>query len=107
MIRNMVPVPQAATRCLRNRAASRRIASPAILMLRFLIRKLSVVFVAAALAAGASAANAPKPASVARFAAAEAAVEQAVADGQIPGAVLLVGHDGEVVFRKAFGARMV
>src|ERR1700728_2408233 len=32
-------------------------------------------------------------------------MEQAVADGQIPGGVLLVGHDGRVIYRKAFGNR--
>jgi uncharacterized protein YbbC (DUF1343 family)/CubicO group peptidase (beta-lactamase class C family) len=32
-------------------------------------------------------------------------IEQAVKDGLIPGAVLLVGHDGKVVYRKAYGDR--
>jgi CubicO group peptidase (beta-lactamase class C family) len=32
-------------------------------------------------------------------------VEQAIRDGQIPGAVVLIGHDGQVVYRKAFGNR--
>ena len=32
-------------------------------------------------------------------------IEQAVKDGLIPGAVLLVGHDGKVVYRKAYGER--
>ena len=31
--------------------------------------------------------------------------DQAVAERQIPGAVVLVGHDGKVVFRKAYGDR--
>ena len=35
----------------------------------------------------------------------DAVIEQAVADGNIPGAVLLVGHDGKVVYRKAYGER--
>ena len=30
-------------------------------------------------------------------------IEQAVADGNIPGAVLVVGHNGAVVYRKAYG----
>ncbi len=32
-------------------------------------------------------------------------IERAVKDGLIPGAVLLVGHDGQVVYRKAYGER--
>ena len=32
-------------------------------------------------------------------------IQQAVADGNIPGAVLVVGHDGAVVYRKAYGSR--
>jgi uncharacterized protein YbbC (DUF1343 family)/CubicO group peptidase (beta-lactamase class C family) len=32
-------------------------------------------------------------------------VAQAVKDGNIPGAVVLIGHDGKVVYRKAFGMR--
>ena len=34
-------------------------------------------------------------------------MEKAVADGDIPGGVLLVGHHGRVVYRKAFGSRSV
>jgi uncharacterized protein YbbC (DUF1343 family)/CubicO group peptidase (beta-lactamase class C family) len=32
-------------------------------------------------------------------------VQEAIRDEQIPGAVVLVGHDGQVVYRKAFGER--
>ncbi len=32
-------------------------------------------------------------------------IEKAIKDGLIPGAVLLVGHDGKVVYRKAYGER--
>jgi len=32
-------------------------------------------------------------------------IQQAIADGNIPGAVWLVGHDGKVVYRKAYGDR--
>ncbi len=31
-------------------------------------------------------------------------VEAAVRDGLIPGAVLIVGHDGKIVHRKAYGS---
>src|SRR5438046_5617493 len=43
--------------------------------------------------------------SDARFAAVDDICQQAIAAGQIPGAVVLVGHKGEVVYRKAFGSR--
>lgn len=35
----------------------------------------------------------------------DAIVENAVAKGHIPGAVVLVGHNGKVIYRKAFGSR--
>ena len=35
----------------------------------------------------------------------DAAVDQAIRDGLIPGAVLAVGHQGRIVHRKAYGAR--
>jgi CubicO group peptidase (beta-lactamase class C family) len=39
------------------------------------------------------------------FAPIDAAINKAVQDGQIPGAVLLIGHKGKVVYRKAYGQR--
>jgi uncharacterized protein YbbC (DUF1343 family)/CubicO group peptidase (beta-lactamase class C family) len=38
-------------------------------------------------------------------AALDAATEQAIRDGLIPGAVILIGHDGKIVYRKSYGAR--
>jgi len=35
----------------------------------------------------------------------DAVIQQAISDGTIPGAVLIVGHDGQVIYRKAYGAR--
>jgi len=35
----------------------------------------------------------------------DAVIEQAIRDGNIPGAVLLVGHNGQVIYRKAYGSR--
>jgi uncharacterized protein YbbC (DUF1343 family)/CubicO group peptidase (beta-lactamase class C family) len=32
-------------------------------------------------------------------------VEEAIRDEQVPGAVVLVGHDGQIIYRKAFGER--
>ncbi|MGA9672645.1 MAG: serine hydrolase, partial [Terracidiphilus sp.] len=39
------------------------------------------------------------------FAAIDMIMQEAVADGKIPGGVVLVGHNGRVVYRKAFGSR--
>ena len=52
-------------------------------------------------------ASKPKPSSTAdeRLSALDRIFNQAVAERQIPGAVVLVGHDGKVVFRKAYGYR--
>src|SRR5512147_24264 len=49
----------------------------------------------------------PKPSVTTdeRFSALDAIFDQAVAQHQIPGAVVLVGHDDKVVFRKAYGHR--
>ena len=41
------------------------------------------------------------------FPAVEAAVNASITRGDIPGAVVLVGHDGKVVYRRAFGSRSV
>ena len=35
----------------------------------------------------------------------DAIIQQAIAEGDIPGAVLVVGHDGKVIYRKAYGER--
>lgn len=40
-----------------------------------------------------------------RFTAVDAIFEKAVSTGQIPGAVVLVGYKGEIVYRRAFGFR--
>ena len=45
------------------------------------------------------------PRALDRFAPLDAVVERAVARGEIPGAVFVIGHDGKVVHRKAFGWR--
>src|SRR5689334_928398 len=38
-------------------------------------------------------------------AALDATVNQAIEEGRIPGAVLIVGHNGEIVHRQAYGKR--
>ena len=40
-----------------------------------------------------------------RFAPVDAVVKNAILQGHTPGAVVIVGHDGKVVYRKAFGSR--
>jgi uncharacterized protein YbbC (DUF1343 family)/CubicO group peptidase (beta-lactamase class C family) len=44
-------------------------------------------------------------ASISRLAVVDSIVQRAIVDGQIPGAVVLIGHHGQVVYRKAFGRR--
>jgi uncharacterized protein YbbC (DUF1343 family)/CubicO group peptidase (beta-lactamase class C family) len=48
---------------------------------------------------------APSDASPVRLGAVDSIIEQAIADKNIPGAVLIVGHNGKVVYRKAYGNR--
>jgi uncharacterized protein YbbC (DUF1343 family)/CubicO group peptidase (beta-lactamase class C family) len=49
--------------------------------------------------------DAKRPTVALHLAAVDAVIEQAIHDGNIPGAVLIVGHNGQVMFRKAYGAR--
>ena len=42
-----------------------------------------------------------------RFALLDTAVKSAIADGQLPGAVVLVSHRGETIYQKAFGQRAI
>jgi uncharacterized protein YbbC (DUF1343 family)/CubicO group peptidase (beta-lactamase class C family) len=52
-----------------------------------------------------SADSTPAAQTAARFADLDALVQDAVDRGRMPGAVLVVGHNGKVVYRKAFGTR--
>jgi uncharacterized protein YbbC (DUF1343 family)/CubicO group peptidase (beta-lactamase class C family) len=60
-------------------------------------------------APGAQSANvqpAAKPAvDATRLNVIDSVIEQAISDGQIPGAVAIIGHRGSIVYRKAFGSR--
>ncbi|MCU1300175.1 MAG: hypothetical protein JWQ87_459 [Candidatus Sulfotelmatobacter sp.] len=49
--------------------------------------------------------KAAPPTSAPHFGAVDAVIKEAIQDGTIPGAVLVVGHDGRVIYRKAYGAR--
>jgi uncharacterized protein YbbC (DUF1343 family) len=50
-------------------------------------------------------AQGPQPDNDGRFQVVDAIIEKAVAEGNIPGAVLLIGHNGKVIHRRAFGSR--
>ncbi len=70
----------------------------------------STLLAAAAVAAhgsesSAAAAAASADAPAVRLGAVDSIIQQAIANGDIPGAVLIVGHDGKVVYRKAYGQR--
>jgi uncharacterized protein YbbC (DUF1343 family)/CubicO group peptidase (beta-lactamase class C family) len=62
-----------------------------------------IVLAVALTVAAATDANRPTPA--AHLGAVDAVIEQAIHEEQIPGAVLLVGHNGRVIYRKAYGSR--
>ena len=47
----------------------------------------------------------PPSTSPVRLGNVDAIINQAIADGNIPGAVLVVGHNGAIVYRKAYGER--
>ena len=49
--------------------------------------------------------KAAPPTAAPHFVAVDAVINAAIQDGTIPGAVLVVGHDGRVIYRKAYGAR--
>ena len=68
-------------------------------------RPIRALFVLALLVVPTSAAKAAKAGSYARLAVIDTIIKQAIDSGQIPGAVVLVGHRGRVVYRKAFGYR--
>ncbi len=57
------------------------------------------VLVTALFLAGATAAIAQEYANV------DAQIDNAIQTGLIPGAVLVIGHDGQVIYRKAYGSR--
>lgn len=86
---------------------SNRSAESAIMM-RFLCLVLCIVIVCPsvilAMADGAGAASSSKAEPV-RLNNVDAIIQQAITDGNIPGAVLIVGHDGKVIYRKAYGER--
>jgi uncharacterized protein YbbC (DUF1343 family)/CubicO group peptidase (beta-lactamase class C family) len=55
--------------------------------------------------AWAGAAPAAADAATTRLSVIDPIIEQAIRENQVPGAVVVVGHDGQVVYRKAYGSR--
>jgi uncharacterized protein YbbC (DUF1343 family)/CubicO group peptidase (beta-lactamase class C family) len=53
----------------------------------------------------ASSSSSSSTSSTARFKVVDAVINAAILDQTIPGAVLVVGHDGRVIYRKAYGDR--
>ena len=68
-----------------------------------ILRYVLILLIVAVSAAGSPAQTASPRSSA--FAAVDQIMNSAVARGTIPGGVVLVGHDGQVVYRKAFGMR--
>jgi len=66
---------------------------------------LLIFSVSAAAAQTAAPHNSAPPKAVVQLGAVDAIIDQAIADRNIPGAVLVVGHNGKVVYRKAYGSR--
>jgi uncharacterized protein YbbC (DUF1343 family)/CubicO group peptidase (beta-lactamase class C family) len=50
-------------------------------------------------------ADAKRPVAAVRLGAVDAIIQQAIHERQIPGAVLVVGHNGQVIYRRAYGDR--
>src|SRR5580658_8576573 len=68
--------------------------------------KLALLWPAAIAQGGAKpSSQAPPPTPASGFANIDAIMDKAVAEGNIPGGVVLVGHNGAVIYRKAFGMR--
>ena len=61
--------------------------------------------VTVALRCGGESAAASAPKTDVHLGQVDSIINQAIADGNIPGAVLFVGHNGKVVYRKAYGNR--
>ncbi|MGA7558600.1 MAG: serine hydrolase [Terriglobales bacterium] len=66
------------------------------------MRHLPILLLAALLLSAAAFSQTPL---ASRLAVLDPTVNEAIAQQQIPGAVLIIGHDGQVVYRKAYGSR--
>ncbi len=84
-----------------------RLSTHGVSSLRFsLVLALLVSLMSARLSADVQTSDTSKPAKPdVQLGNVDAIINQTVAEGNIPGAVLVVGHNGKVVYRKAYGNR--
>jgi len=69
------------------------------------IRFLAVLCLILAHTFAAHATDKKRPVAIVRLGTVDVVINQAIEKGEIPGAVLLIGHNGQVVYRKAYGSR--
>ncbi len=73
---------------------------------RFIVRAVCLLLIStSSIATVSSAAPAKTVAAVSRLSVLDGIIKEAIQQKDIPGAVVLVGHDGRVAYRKAFGYR--
>src|SRR5579863_4967005 len=72
-------------------------------MINLSSRLLTTAFLLGALLP--SAVAAPNTAPPTSLGVVDTIVQESIRDEQIPGAVVLIGHDGQVIYQKAFGER--
>jgi len=65
---------------------------------------MALVFAISDISVGATA-DVKRPMAAVHLTTVDAVIQQAIHEGQIPGAVLLVGNNGHVIYRKAYGSR--
>ena len=65
---------------------------------------MALVFAVSDISVGATA-DAKRAMAAVHLTTVDAVIQQAIHEGQIPGAVLLVGNNGHVIYRKAYGSR--
>ena len=77
-----------------------------VVLVSSIVVSLMAEEVAVPFASGQAATPSSSPASdPVKLGAVDSIIQQAIADGNIPGAVLMVGHNGKVIYRKAYGHR--
>jgi len=74
-------------------------------MANAIIALIAISSVASFSAAQAPPSEKPKVVQRPRLSVVDGVIQQAITENKIPGAVLIVGHDGHVIYRKAYGSR--